>query len=190
MKPREILKGKIIDLTELSDFRKMTKKKGKTIVYTAGNWDMVHVGQMRYLHEAKKLGDYLVVGVQSNEAVKKVKGPMKPILDEWMRAETLAFLSSVDFVTINPMTSSKPSIELLRPDVYVTVGEEWNKDYESSIEYKTVTSYGGKVELIDRQSPIVSTSRVIQRIISGTLTDLLKDYSNTQSDGPLKERFK
>ncbi|GAB4163257.1 MAG: hypothetical protein Fur003_5990 [Candidatus Dojkabacteria bacterium] len=187
MKPREMLKGKVIQPTDLSDFRKKAKKLGKKVVFTAGGRDLLHVGQMRYLAEAKKQGDLLVVGVSSNNAIKSVKGPNKPILDEWIRAESLAFLKSVDFVTIIPITSCQPTLELLQPDVFVTVVEDWTEDYKASKEYKTVMEYGGKVEMVDRQSPFVSTTAIIHRMIGGELAGLLEQYSK-QKDGPIKER--
>ena len=189
MKPRQILKGKVIDITELTNFRKKAKKAKRKIVYTAGSWDMIHVGQMRYLFEAKEKGDLLVVGVSTNEAIKKVKGPKKPILDEWMRAEALAFLGCVDFVTFVPMPSNQPILELLQPDIYITVIEDWNKKYKESKEYKAVTEYGGKVELVDRQSPTVSTSNIIARIAGSVIMDILKDHVPQDNAGPLKERF-
>ena len=78
MSPKERLNGKYIDTTELLDLRKKLKKKKQKIVFTAGSWDLLHVGQMRYLAKAKSQGDILVVGVNSNEAIRKVKGKNKP----------------------------------------------------------------------------------------------------------------
>jgi rfaE bifunctional protein nucleotidyltransferase chain/domain len=187
MKPREMLKGKFIDFTDLSDFRKKIGPLKKKVVFTAGNWDLLHVGQMRYLTEAKTYGDILVVGCQSNDAIRKVKGPNKPILDEWIRAETLAFLRCVDFITINPKPSSKPVLELLQPDTFITVGEDWAKDYKLSPEYRVVNAYGGKIIVVDRQSPFVSTSKVMERIIGGELSELLKKYDMKKLK-PIKER--
>ena len=79
-----------------------------------------------------------MVGVSSNLAIRNVKGPNKPILDEKIRAEMLTYLRSVDFVTILPEPSCVPSLGLLMPDVYITVKEDWTSDYKSSKEYKTV----------------------------------------------------
>jgi rfaE bifunctional protein nucleotidyltransferase chain/domain len=188
MKPREMLKGKIIDPTELRDFRNKITELKKTIVFTAGGWDLLHVGQARYLTEAKKQGDILVVGVESNDAIRKVKGPNKPILDEWIRAESLVFLKAVDFVTILPIPSCQPTLELLQPDVFISVKEEYTQGIKSSKEYKTVISYGGKVHMVDRQSPFVSTTLIVERMIGSHLGDILEKYVK-QKEEPIKERF-
>src|SRR3982751_1457268 len=151
-------KKRLISQSDLMTLHEKLKEKGKKIVFTAGSWDLLHVGQCRYLEEAKKYGDILVVGVSSNEAIRRVKGPNKPVLDEKIRAEMLTYLRSVDFVTILPEPSCQPSLGLLKPDVFITVKEEWTDDYKDSREYKTVTKYGGTVLVIDRQSTALSTT--------------------------------
>lgn len=189
MKPRENLKGKLIDPTDLSKFREETKKRKKKIVFTAGGWDSLHVGQMRYLAEAKKHGDLLVVGVHSDDAIRQVKGPNKPILDEWIRAESLTFLKSVDFVTFIPIPSCQPTLELLKPDVFISVKEDYTDKVKESKEYKTLQKYGGKLQMVDRQSPYVSTTNIIHRMIGGHLKEILEEYLE-HKDAPIKERFK
>jgi rfaE bifunctional protein nucleotidyltransferase chain/domain len=180
-------KKRLISQGDLMTLHEKLKEKGKKIVFTAGSWDLVHVGQLRYLELAKSKGDILVVGVSSNDAIKKVKGPNKPILDEKIRAEMLTYLRCVDFVTILPEPSCQPSLGLLKPDVYVTVKEDWTTNYKDSREYKTVTKYGGTVELIDRQSTTISTTKIVQRAIGGHLGDVFKDFMDLRKD-PLKER--
>lgn len=184
MSPKERLNGKYVDTTELIDLRK--KSKDKKIVFTAGSWDLLHVGQMRYLEKAKEQGDLLVVGVNSNEAIKKVKGSNKPILDEMVRAEAMTYLRSVDYVTIIPTPSCQPVLGLLKPDVYVTVGEEWNSDYKKSKEYETVVDYGGEVRLVERQSPFISTTSIVERVVGAHMGDLFKKYMKVRKK-PLKE---
>lgn len=188
MKPREMLVGKLVAPEELSVFRDKVKGLGKKIVFTAGSWDMIHVGQMRYLTEAKRLGDVLVVGVTSNQSIRAVKGPNKPIMDEWIRAESLCFLKCVDFVTIIPLPSCKTTVELLQPDVFVSVKEDYTGDHKNSVEYKTVTSYGGKFTIIPRQSLYLSTSQIAKRVIGGEFAELLKGYMD-ESNSPIKERY-
>jgi len=180
-------KKRLISQSDLMTLQEKLKEKGKKIVFTAGSWDLIHVGQCRYLEEAKSYGDILVVGVSSNEAIKRVKGPNKPILDEKIRAEVLTYMRSVDFVTILPEPSCQPTLGLLRPDVYITVKEDWTENYKSSREYKTVTKYGGEVVVVDRQSTSVSTTKIIQRAIGGHLGDVFKDFMELRKD-PLKER--
>jgi D-glycero-beta-D-manno-heptose 1-phosphate adenylyltransferase len=182
-------KKRLVGQSSLMDLQEKLKEKGKRVVFTAGSWDLLHVGQCRYLEEAKSRGDVLVVGVSSNEAIRRVKGPNKPILDEKIRCEMLTYLRSVDFVTILPEPSCQPTLGLLRPDIYVTVKEDWTSDYKSSPEYKTVTKYGGEVIVEDRQSTSISTTKIIQRAIGGHLGDIFKDFMELRKD-PLREEKK
>ena len=106
-------KKRLIKQSQLMELHEKLKEKGKKVIFTAGGWDMLHVGQARYLEEAKKLGDILVVGVNSNAAIRTVKGKNKPLIDEILRAEMLTYLKSVDFVTIVPEPSCQPHCGLL-----------------------------------------------------------------------------
>ena len=169
-KQRLILPNKVKEVGE------KIRAKGKTIVYTAGAWDMLHVGQVRYLLEAKKLADVLIVGVSSNQTVSTLKGPNRPILDEKIRAEMLTYIRFVDLVTIVPTVSNQPTLEQLQPDVYVTVKEDWNSGYQDSPEYHCVINSGGRVELVDRQSPFISTTQILKKSASAQLTDVFKDF--------------
>jgi cytidyltransferase-like protein len=107
-------KKRLISQSDLQNLHEKLNEKGKKIVFTAGSWDLIHAGQCRYLEKAKGYGDILVVGVSCNAAIKQVKGPNKPILDEKIRAEMLTFLRSVDFVTILPEPSCTPTLGLLK----------------------------------------------------------------------------
>jgi rfaE bifunctional protein nucleotidyltransferase chain/domain len=180
-------KNRLIDQSDLMELHDKLKKLKKKIVFTAGAWDMLHVGQARYLAEAKDRGDILVVGISSNGAIQKVKGKGRPILDEKVRAEILTYLRFVDFVTICPEPSCQPTLGLLKPDVYVTVKEDWNENYKKSREYNTVTKYGGKVVIVKRQSPYISTTKILQRVVSAQLGDTFKEFMKMRKD-PLKER--
>lgn len=183
----ESWKSRLISQSDLMVLGEKLREKNKKVVFTAGSWDLIHAGQCRYLEKTKKYGDVLVVGISSNEAIKQVKGPNKPILDEKIRAEMLTFLKSVDFVTILPEPSCQPSLGLLKPDVYVTVKEDWTENYKDSREYKTVTKYGGEVIVVDRQSTQVSTTQILQRAIGGHLSEVLKDFMQYRKD-PIKEK--
>lgn len=182
-----VWRKRLISQSDLLTLHEKLTAVNKKIVFTAGSWDLIHAGQCRYLEKAKGYGDILVVGVSSNDAIRRVKGPNKPILDEKIRAEMLTYLRSVDFVTILPEPSCVPSLGLLKPDVYVTVKEDWTSEYKESKEYKTVTKYGGEVLVIDRQSTSVSTTQILQRAIGGALSDTLKDYMQYRKD-PIKEK--
>lgn len=180
-------KRRLVPMSDLMTLHEQLKEKNKRIVFTAGSWDLLHVGQCRYLTEAKNRGDILVVGVSSNDAIRKVKGPNKPILDEKIRAEMLTYLRCVDFVTFLPEPSCTPTLGLLKPDVFITVREDWASEYKESKEYKTVTKYGGVVEVVDRQSTALSTTKIVQRAIGGELGSIFKDFMELRKD-PLKER--
>lgn len=180
-------KKRLISQSDLMSVQESLREKGKKVVFTAGSWDLLHVGQCRYLEAAKAHGDILVVGVSSNEAIRKVKGPNKPVLDEMLRAEMLTYIKPVDFVTILPEPSCTPSLGLLKPDVFITVNEDWTENYKDSKEYKTVNKYGGEVIVVDRQSTAVSTTKIIQRAIGGHLGAVFKDFMELRKD-PLKEK--
>jgi rfaE bifunctional protein nucleotidyltransferase chain/domain len=180
-------KKRLVSQSDLDTLHDQLKERGKKIVFTAGSWDLIHAGQCRYLERAKAEGDVLVVGVSSNDAIKRVKGPNKPILDEKIRAEMLTFLRSVDFVTVLPEPSCAPTLGLLKPDVFITVREDWTDNYKQSKEYKTVKKYGGEVQVVDRQSTSISTTKIVQRAIGGHLGDVFKDFMELRKD-PLKER--
>lgn len=180
-------KKRLISQSDLMVLGEQLHGKNKKIVFTAGSWDLIHAGQCRYLEKAKTNGDILIVGVSSNSAIRQVKGPNKPILDEKIRAEMLTYLRAVDFVTILPEPSCQPSLGLLRPDVYVTVKEDWTDNYKESREYKTVIGYGGEVMVVDRQSTAISTTQILQRAIGGHLSEILKDFMQYRKE-PLREK--
>ena len=180
-------KKRFVSQSDLLTLGEQLKERGKKVVFTAGSWDLMHVGQVRYLEIAKSHGDILVVGVSSNDAIKRVKGPNKPILDENVRAEVVASLRAVDFVTLLPEPSCVPTLGLLRPDVYIIPEEEWASDYKNSKEYKTVTKYGGQVLVIQRQSTAISTSKIVQRAIGAHLGEVFKEFVELRKT-PLKDR--
>ena len=180
-------KKRLIAQSDLMNLGEQLKQRGKKVVFTAGSWDLLHAGHCRYLEQAASYGDILVIGVSSDAAIRKLKGANKPILDEKLRAEMLTFLKFVDFVTIMPEPTCQPSLGLLRPDIYITDKEDWTSDYKQSKEYKTVTSYGGEVNMIERQSTAVSTTRIVQRAIGGHLYDVFKDFIELRKD-PVKEK--
>lgn len=179
-------KKRLVSQSDLMTLHDKLKEKNKKIVFTAGSWDLIHAGQCRYLEKAKEHGDILVVGVSSNDAIRRVKGPNKPILDEKIRAEMLTFLRAVDFVTILPEPSCVPTLGLLRPDIFITVKEDWTGAYKESKEYKTVVKYGGEMVVVDRQSTAISTTKIVQRAIGGHLSSVLKEFMEFRKD-PLKE---
>lgn len=118
------------------------KQQNKKIVFTNGCFDLLHVGHVRYLSEAKKLGDFLVVGVNSDESVKRLKGPTRPIQNQSDRAEILKSLKSVDETVIFSEDTPEELIQKIRPDILVK-GGDWSVDQIVGGHF--VQSYGGKV---------------------------------------------
>ena len=132
---REKLKNKIDALRD----------KGKTIVFTNGCFDILHVGHTRYLREAKKQGDILVLGLNSDESVRTLKGDKRPLMPENERADVVASLESVDYVTIFHELTPLRLIEYLKPHVLVKGGDWKEKDV---VGRKSVEKWGGRVVII------------------------------------------
>ena len=124
---------------------KKIRQSGKKIVFTNGCFDIIHVGHVRYLTTAKSFGDILIVGLNSDESVKMLKGENRPINNEKDRAEVLLGLKAVDYVVIFGERTAENLVSEIRPDVYVKGG-----DYtvDKIPEAKIVQSYGGRVELV------------------------------------------
>ncbi len=117
--------GKVLSLSELKKEIDSLKAAGKRIVFTNGCFDILHAGHVRYLKEAKGLGDILIVGLNSDSSVKKLK-PTRPIIPEAQRSEVLASLAAVDYVTIFAEDTPYELIRTIRPDVLVK-GGDWKK---------------------------------------------------------------
>lgn len=99
------------------------KEQNKKIVLTNGCFDIIHLGHAKYLQEAKKLGDYLFIGVNSDSSVKRLKGDSRPINKENDRAELLTFLESVDYAVIFEEQTADELIKKIKPDIYVKGGD-------------------------------------------------------------------
>ena len=127
-----------------NDFLKKlnTVRKDKKIVFTNGCFDLLHVGHIKYLQEARSKGDFLVVALNSDESVKKVKGPTRPIQNEADRSEILAALAAVDATVIFEEDTPENIIKSIRPDVLVK-GGDWKISQIVGGEF--VQSYGGQV---------------------------------------------
>ena len=116
---------KIKNLSKLSRVISGLKKKGKKIVFTNGCFDIVHYGHIMYLEKSKAKGDILVVGLNSDSSVKKIKGSKRPLVNEKDRARIIASLESVDYVTIFNEETPLKVIRKIRPDVLVK-GADWS----------------------------------------------------------------
>ncbi len=152
---------KILSHKDISDICNKLKKQNKIIVFTNGCFDILHLGHLRYLEEAKEQGDILVVGINSDRSVKKLKGHKRPIIPEHARSEMVAGLHCVDFVTVFDDTNPLQLIKLIKPDVLVK-GSDW--DLDKIVGKNFVESYGGKVYRANLL-PEFSTTSIIQTII-------------------------
>ncbi len=152
--------GKILSLDQLCVERKHLKRQKKQVVFTNGCFDLLHPGHVRYLQQARALGDALIVALNNDRSVRKLKGPARPILNETERAEVMAALGCVDYVTIFDDLTPRAIIATLLPDILVK-GGDWSVD--NIVGREEVEAAGGKVMSL----PYVdgcSTSDVIERI--------------------------
>ena len=136
-----------------------TSRKGRKVVFTNGVFDLLHVGHVRYLQEARALGDLLVVGVNRDASVQKLKGPTRPIQNENDRAEILAALEAVSYTVLFGEDTPAELIEQVKPDVLVKGG-----DYtiETIVGAPFVISYGGEVRVLQFVDG-KSTSKIIAK---------------------------
>ena len=151
---------KIIAFSGVKALASRLRAKGKRIIFTNGCFDILHAGHVKYLERAKSLGDILMLGLNSDRSVKKIKGPSRPIVSQRDRAAVIASLGFVDYVTIFGDTTPLRLIEAIRPDVLVK-GADWKIGKIVGADF--VKSYGGRVVAI----PLVkgrSTTGLIRRI--------------------------
>lgn len=155
-----MLKTKIKNLTELKKIIANFKARGKKIVFTNGCFDLLHYGHIKYLGDAKSMGDILVVAINSDSSVRKIKGSKRPIINEHDRLRTVAALTSVDYVV--PFNENTPIkvIKLLKPNVLVK-GADWKKN--DIVGSNFVLSYGGRVSTVKLVRGH-STSNLIKKI--------------------------
>ncbi|MDR6504958.1 D-glycero-beta-D-manno-heptose 1-phosphate adenylyltransferase [Arthrobacter oryzae] len=148
---------------ELARHIQADRAEGRRIVLTNGCFDVLHRGHTRYLNQAKQLGDILVVALNSDASVRRLKGPDRPINSVADRAGVIAALSCVDYVTVFDTPTPIPLIEKLRPEIYAKGG-----DYtpEMLAETEAVERFGGTVTILD-YVPDLSTTAVVQRIRNG-----------------------
>ena len=138
--------GRILTDNELADVIADLKAKLQTVAFANGHFDLLHVGHLRYLQAAKAAADVLVVGLNDDASVARLKGPGRPIVPAAERAELLAALEPVDFVVIFEGDSPAPLLALLKPDVHCK-GTDYGSP-EKVPEYETVRAYGGRTVLV------------------------------------------
>ena len=153
---------KILSLPELSRRAEEMRQAGQQLVLTNGCFDLLHVGHARYLQQARQLGDFLVVAINGDESVRSLKGAGRPLNSAEDRAEVLAALACVDFVTIFPGMRATPVIEALRPGIYVK-GGDYTLETLDPEEVAALKRVGAEIKTL----PLVpgkSTSSLIERM--------------------------
>jgi rfaE bifunctional protein nucleotidyltransferase chain/domain len=154
--------SKILSAKELAAISSEMRAAGKKLVVTNGCFDLLHVGHVRYLQAARKLGDALAVGLNGDESVCALKGKDRPLNGEQDRAEVLAALSSVDYVAIFPEVRATRFLETVRPALYVKGGDYTSETLDAE-ERAALEKSGAEIRIL----PFVegySTSRLIEKL--------------------------
>ena len=151
--------GRVVTLEELIKITEQLKSENKKIVTTNGCFDILHVGHVRYLKEARELGDILVVGVNSDESVRKLKGPTRPINNENDRSEILSSLVCVDYAVIFGEDTPVELLSQIKPSIHAKGGDY---DVNTLPEAKTVQDNGGELVFINFVDG-KSTTNIINR---------------------------
>ncbi|MBW2335555.1 MAG: D-glycero-beta-D-manno-heptose 1-phosphate adenylyltransferase [Deltaproteobacteria bacterium] len=154
---------KILTLEDLVTRLGKVRKSGQKIVFTNGCFDIMHVGHVRYLADARSEGDLLVVGLNSDASVRIIKGDKRPIVRQNHRAEVLASLGCVNFIVIFDEPDPLKLIQTLKPDVLVK-GEDWTED--EIVGAESVKSLGGKIvriSFVEESSTTAIIEKIIQR---------------------------
>lgn len=164
--PRDEPTIKIKDWETLLACRAEWQKLGRIVVWTNGCFDLIHVGHIRSLTAAKRFGDVLVVGLNGDASVQRLKGPSRPVMPQQERAELLAALECVDAVMVFDELTPEVSLARLKPDIHCK-GADYAPPHGKPIPEATlVESYGGQVKFIPL-IPQTSTTRLIERIAAG-----------------------
>ena len=154
--------NKICTRESLRDKIDQLRKEGKKIVFTNGCFDILHAGHTRYLREAKRSGDILILALNSDESVRTLKGDKRPLIPEAERADVVASLESVDFVTIFHELTPLTLIEFIKPDVLIK-GGDWEE--ENVVGRESLKRWGGRVVIIPEIKGS-STTNIIEKILN------------------------
>ena len=154
--------GKLKSVEELKSIASQAKARGQKVVFTNGCFDILHQGHLHVLREAKALGDLLIVAVNSDGSVKRLKGPSRPVINEAGRSELIAALEMVDYVTLFAETDPRRLIEEIQPDI-LAKGGDWRPDQVVGADI--VERSGGAVAVIPYLRGF-STTEIIERVRS------------------------
>jgi len=154
--------SKVLTLGQAARWATRARRRGRRVVATNGCFDVVHFGHVSYLQRAKKLGDLLAVGLNSDTSVRQLKGPSRPLVGQKHRAAVLAALECVDAVVIFPEKRAHRFLATVRPDIYVK-GGDYRPDTLDPRERAVLSAIGAKIRIL----PFVrgfSTTKLIERI--------------------------
>jgi rfaE bifunctional protein nucleotidyltransferase chain/domain len=165
---RGVCMNEILSREDLRERITTLKREGKRIVFTNGCFDILHIGHVKYLEQAKGLGDILVLALNSDSSVRSIKGPLRPVVPQDERAYIMASLKVVDYVTIFDEETPLALIEHIGPDILVK-GGDWCE--ETVVGRESVEKRGGRVVIIPQFNGTgadrpASTTSVIERIIT------------------------
>jgi rfaE bifunctional protein nucleotidyltransferase chain/domain len=153
--------GQILPCVELAEVIKARQAAGDKIVWTNGCFDILHAGHVLLLEQARALGDALVVGMNADASVRRLKGDGRPVNTAELRARVLVALRSVDYVVIFAEDSPASTIEALRPDIYAK-GGDYTIETINQEERRLVEGYGGRIELMGEVEGL-STTNILAR---------------------------
>jgi rfaE bifunctional protein nucleotidyltransferase chain/domain len=155
-----LIEKKIISFEEAEELGEHLRKKNKKIVFTNGCFDIIHYGHIQYLIRSKSFGDTLIIGVNSNNSIKKIKGNKRPINDEKTRTYILASFFFVDYVITFEEENPIKLIKKLKPNVHIKGGDYKKEDL---IEYHILKTIGANIKILPYQSGY-STTNIIEKI--------------------------
>lgn len=160
----------LVSRSVLQTLRPSWQKGTQRVVFTNGVFDLLHIGHVEYLQQARALGDLLIVGINSDDSTRSIKGPSRPLMPEQARAGVLTALRCVDYVTIFTEPTAETLVATLQPDIYVKGGDyavaEQNEllvDDHRLPEARIVRGYGGQVFLLPYRAGY-STTALLERI--------------------------
>ena len=145
---------------------------GRKSVLTVGSWDLLHIGHVRYLNRARSQGDFLIVGVDTDHAIKRYKGPLRPVVPYHERCEMLSYQSCVDFVTPVDDVNEKGEweydlVRTIQPDIFVAVEESYPQTQLDEIK-----RHCANLVMLPRQAENTSTTRMIQQVVKQHLDQM------------------
>jgi len=156
------MSGIIVSLADAPAFRAGLRRAGRSVVATNGCFDLLHVGHLRYLTEARARGDFLWVGLNGDPSVRELKGPARPLVPEADRAELLAAWRVVDAVTIFPEVRATAFLRAVQPDVYVK-GGDYTAESLNPEEGAALRECGARIEIVSLV-PGRSTTRLVEKM--------------------------